>query len=262
MFSVQHFIWLAICAAFITVTTVLLRKHKPPFKNVMTAACIAAVVAELVKTFSGIELVPTADGTASNIFIETGNLPLHLCSIQIIFIFYCRFAKEGKAKEMLYAFMYPTCTIGAFIALALPSIFDEVPVSRIFTSAHPYEYFLYHAFLVILGLHIYYTHKEVLRPKHYFTTIGFLGALAFLSLYLNSIFAAPVYENGTLVSVENTANFFFTYKFVIDLGFTETWHWYIYLGAIFTAACVIIGLFYIPVFVRYFKEKKRKCVNR
>ncbi len=262
MFSLQHFIWLAICIAFVTVTTVLLRKYKPPFKKVMTAACIAAVVAELIKTFSVIELVPTADGTSSFVFIEPLNLPLHLCSIQIIFIFYCRFAKEGKAKEILYAFMYPTCTIGAFIALVLPSIFDEVPVARIFTTAHPYEYFLYHAFLVILGLHIYYTHKEVLRPKHYFTTLGCLGALAFISLYLNSIFASPIYENGVLVGVENTTNFFFTYKFVIDLKFTEIWQWYIYLGAIFTAACVFIALFYIPVFVRYFKEKKRKCVSR
>ena len=261
MFSLQHFIWLAICVVCITVATVFLRKHKVPLNKLMTAACVAAVIAELIKTFSVIQLVPSADGTSSFVFIEPLNLPFHLCSIQIIFIFYCRFAKDGKIKDILYAFMYPTCTIGAFIALVLPSIFDEVPVSRIFTSLHPYEYFLYHSFLVILGLHIYYSYREILRPKHYFTTVGFLGVLAYLSLYLNSIFATPIYENGVLVGVENTTNFFFTYKFVIDLKFTEIWQWYAYLGVIFAAACIFIALFYIPVFVRYFKHKK-ESVNR
>ena len=88
-----------------------------------------------------------------------------------------------------------------------------------------------------------------------------LAMLAYLSLYLNSIFAAPIYENGVLVGVENTTNFFFTYKFVIDLKFTEIWQWYAYLGVIFAAACIFIALFYIPVFVRYFKHKK-ESVNR
>lgn len=258
MYTLPHFIWLAVCIVFITVSTVLLRKYTPPFKKVMSWACMAAVLSELVKTFSVIQLVPSADGAKSYVFLDTTNLPLHLCSIQIIFIFYSRFAKDGKLKEILHAFMYPTCTIGAFIAVLLPSIFSGgVTFSEAFLSGHPYEYFLYHSVLVILGLHIYYTHKDALRPKHYFTTMGALGALAFVSLYLNSMFADPVYENGTLVSVENTNNFFFTYRFVIDLGFTEIWHWYIYLAAIFALACLLVALFYIPVFVRYFKAKKQ-----
>ena len=258
MYTLPHFIWLAVCIVFITVSTVLLRKYTPPFKKVMSWACVAAVLSELVKTFSVIQLVPSADGAKSYVFLDTTNLPLHLCSIQIIFIFYSRFAKDGKLKEILHAFMYPTCTIGAFIAVLLPSIFSGgVTFSEAFLSGHPYEYFLYHSVLVILGLHIYYTHKDVLRPKHYFTTMGALGALAFVSLYLNSMFADQVYENGTLVSVENTNNFFFTYGFVIDSGFTEIWHWYIYLAAIFALACLLVALFYIPVFVRYFKAKKQ-----
>ena len=256
MYTLPHFIWLAICIMFITVSTVLLRKYNPPFKRVMTWACVAAVIAELIKTFSVIQLVPSADGTHSYVFLETSNLPLHLCSIQIIFIFYSRFAKDGKAKEILHAFMYPTCTVGAFIAIMLPSIFsDGASLAEAFFRAHPYEYFLYHSVLIILGLHIYHTNKNTFKPKHYFTTLGFLGALAFISLYLNSMFSSPIYENGSLVALENTANFFFTYRFVIDIKFTEIWHWYIYLAAILTAACLLLALFYIPVFVRYFKNK-------
>ncbi|MBQ3599514.1 MAG: YwaF family protein [Clostridia bacterium] len=258
MYTLPHFVWLAVCAVFITVATVLLRKYNPPFKKVMSWACVAAVIAELVKTFSVMKLVPSADGSHSYVFLETNNLPLHLCSIQIIFIFYSRFAKDGKAKEILHAFMYPTCTIGAFIAILLPSIFTGgTTFAEAFLSGHPYEYFLYHSVLVILGLHIYYAHKDILRPKHYFTSLGALGVLAFVSLYLNSMFANPVYENGKLISVERTTNFFFTYEFVIDFKFTEIWHWYIYLASIFALACLLVALFYIPVFVRYFKAKKQ-----
>lgn len=258
MFSLPHLTWLAVCVPFIIVSTVLLRKYNPPFKKVMSWACIAAVIAELVKTFSVMELVPSADGSHYYMFMETNNLPLHLCSIQIIFIFYCRFAKDSKAKEILYAFMYPTCAIGALIALMLPSIFTGgVTFTKAFLTAQPYEYFLYHSVLVILGFHIYHSKKDVLRPKHYFTSLGCLGALAFISLYLNSMFANPIYENGKLISVERTPNFFFTYRFVIDLKFTEIWQWYLYLAAIFAVACVLLALFYIPVFVRYFKEKKQ-----
>lgn len=51
MYTLPHFIWLAVCIAFITVSTVLLRKYTPPFKKVMSWACVAAVISELVKTF-------------------------------------------------------------------------------------------------------------------------------------------------------------------------------------------------------------------
>lgn len=33
MYTLPHFVWLAVCAVFITVATVLLRKYNPPLKR-------------------------------------------------------------------------------------------------------------------------------------------------------------------------------------------------------------------------------------
>lgn len=262
MFTTAHLIWLCISVVFVIVTTVLLRKRKPPFKKVLTAACIAAVIAEMIKIFSVIKLVPSGDGSNMYMYLEPNNLPLHLCSIQIIFIFFVRFAKDGPVKDAVFGFMYPTCSLGAFLALMMPTIFSSsTTIETAFLRGQPYEYFIYHSFLVIFGLHIYYSKKEVLRPKHYVTSLGLLGALAFCSLYFNSMFSTAVYENGELISVEKVTNFFFTYDFAIDIKFTEVWHWYIYIASIFAVACVALALFYIPVFVRYFKKKKSESVE-
>lgn len=257
MFTVNHFIWLAISVALITAFTVYLNKRKPSVKTVLSFCCVGGVLSELVKVFSVLELVPSADGSRLYPFLEPEHFPFHLCSIQILFLFYARFAKDGRKKDALLAFMYPSCSVGAFLALLMPSIFpDPVDVSNAFTHPLAYQYFLYHAMLIIFGLYVYTSGKVDIRPKHYFSTIGILGVLAFCSLYVNSMFGTAIYKNSKLVAVENTTNFFFTYEPPIDIKFTEPWHWYLYLAIIFTAAVVFIGLFYIPVFIRYGKKKK------
>ena len=262
MYTVSHFLWLVICASLIVGTLIWLNKNKPSLKSVFSIACIGCIISEFIKVFSARALVPSADGTQMRVYIETGYVPLHLCSIQIIFIFFCRFAKESKAKETLLAFMYPTCTLGAFFALMIPTLFDsQTTLVDAFARSHPYEYFLYHAMLVILGLYIPMSKQVDIKAKNYFTSVGILGVLAFLSLYLNSIFATPIYQNGELKSVEYTTNFFFTYETPIGIEFTEIWQWYVYLVVILLLALVLIGIFYIPYFIKAKREKEEGKMN-
>lgn len=260
MFTLNHYIWLAVSVTTIIVFTVYLNKYKPSLKNVLTLCCVGGVLSELVKTFSVLKMVPSADGSSVYPYIEPEHLPFHLCSIQILFIFYARFAKDGGKKDALLAFMYPTCSMGACLALLLPSIFpNPLSVDQAFTHPLAYQYFLYHAMLIILGLYIFTSRQVDIRPKHYLTSIGILGVLAFCSLYVNSMFGTAVYENSTLISVENTTNFFFTYAAPINIKFTEPWHWYLYLGIIFLLALLLFAVFYIPVFVKH-KSKKKESV--
>ena len=70
MFTLNHFIWLAVCLIVITTSVILLRKYKPGLKWVLTVACIVSVVSELVKTFSLMKLIPSADGTMFYPYIE------------------------------------------------------------------------------------------------------------------------------------------------------------------------------------------------
>ncbi len=256
MFTTNHFVWISLSLLIVAVATVFLNKYKPPLKSVLTVCCVVAVLSELVKTFSMMQMVPSADGSRMYMYLEMQHLPLHLCSIQIISIFYCRFAADSSKKDALYAFMYPTCVLGALLALAMPSIFNgTIDVADAFNHPLAYQYFLYHSMLIALGLYIFTSGQVKIRPKHYFTTLGLLGLLAFCSLYFNSMFASAVYKNNGLKSVEYVPNLFFTYKAPISaLKFTEIWHWYLYIAAITLLAVILIAVFYIPVFLKHKKK--------
>ncbi len=249
MFTVNHIIWMIISFLAVAASIILLKKYNPPIKKVLSIACVGAVASELVKTFSVVQMVPSSDGSTMHLYIESQHLPLHLCSIQLILIFIARFGKESRFKDALLAFMYPTCIVGAFFAILLPSIFPTtVDPQKAFVDPHAYQYFLYHAMLIILGAYIVLSRQVNLRPKHYFTTLGGLLGMAFISFYLNSIFASPTYVNGELISVDYGANFFFTFETPIGIELTQLWHWYIYLGVLITLVMLFLTIFYIPVF--------------
>lgn len=257
MFSIQHFIWLAICAVVILISLLLCKKYKPSLNTVLSICCVISAVSEIIKLFTMVQLVPTADGSLFYPYVELQHLPFHLCSIQIIFIFYARFAKEGTVKDRLLGFMYPTTIIGALFALALPSIYTTtITASQSFTHPIAYQLFLYHAMLIVLGSYIYTCKKDTFNPSYYFSTELFLFVISLIAIYVNALCSTPVYENGKLVSVEHVTNFFFTILTPIGLKLTEKWQWGVYILVLLGLAILTIGIAYIPVFVRYFKEKK------
>lgn len=263
MFTIYHFIWLVVCSAIIVPAIVILNRKKPSIKKVLTAACAVCVCSEVVKTFGVIRMVYSSDGSMAFPYLELQHLPLHLCSLQIAFIFYARFAKAGKVKNVLLAFMYPTCVIGATCALLIPSILSTtIKPYQAFTHPMGYQFFLYHAMLIIVGAYIPLSKQVDIRPKNYFSTIGILSLLAFSSLYFNSIFAAPTYENGKLTAVEHTPNFFFTELNPLGIKLTELWQWYIYLICIVCVAMISIGLLYLPILIAKRKDIPNRIDNR
>lgn len=257
MFTSYHLIWLILCAVIIVITSVWLKKQKPDLRQVLTVCCVVAVMSELIKVFSSITLVPSADGSIMIPYLEMQHLPLHLCSMQILFIFYVRFASDSPRRTTILGFMYPTCVAGAFLALFMPSIFaNSISPAQAFTHPLAYQYFLYHSMLIILGLYIFTSGQVKLRPKHALSTFLLLAGMAFVSLYVNSMFAAPVYANKELLSVEYTPNMLFTYQPPLPMPITQLWHWYVYFGVIFLLACILITLFYLPILVKARRERR------
>ena len=247
MFTVNHYIWMAFCAILLAAGFTCLKKYRPSLGQVLNIACIGAIISEVTKTLSVLQVVPSTDGSTMHLYMELGHLPFHLCSIQILFIFYARFAKESKAKETLLAFMYPTCAAGAFLAILLPSIFtSSIDISQAFTHPLAYQYFLYHTMLILLGMYIPMSGEVKIQGKHLLSSLGILSLLAFISLHLNSMFAVPTYVNGELVSVDYSSNFFFTQATPIGIALTEKWHWFAYYGIIVVIAIVMLGAFYAP----------------
>ena len=256
MFSTYHFLWLVICFSLEVGLLIALHKYRPSLRNVLSWACFGCVVSEVVKTLSVLEMVPSADGSTMHLYLEMGHLPLHLCSIQILFIFYSRFGENEKIKETLLAFMYPTCTVGALLATMIPTTLSSDPtVMEAFARPLTYQYFLFHAMLIVLGIYISMSSQVKIKPRHYVSTMGILGVLGFFSLYLNSAFAAPTYVNGEMISVDYSTNFFFTQKAPIEIPLIEKWHWILYLAVIVTIAMVVVGGFYLPYVIKAKKEK-------
>ena len=247
MFSIPHLIWLAISIAGIFfVSRWMLSKHLP-LEKLLNVACILAVISEIIKIFANIQTVPSADGTAMHMFMEWRHLPFHLCSIQIFLIFYVRFAESKRNRRAILAFMYPTCIIGAFFALLLPSIFTNgITPAQAFTHPIGYQFFIYHSMLIILGIYIARSGEVKLTFKHFWSTIALVYAFGFISLYLNSAFAYPIYAGTTLLSVENTPNFFFTFRTPINLALTAQWQWFVYIGILAVLAFVLVGAFFLP----------------
>ena len=70
-------------------------------------------------------------------------------------------------RENILAFMYPTCIIGAFMALMMPSIFTtSIPVEKAFISPISYQFFIYHSMLIALGIIIVKSKEIDWNIKH------------------------------------------------------------------------------------------------
>ena len=252
MFSIQHIIWIVLSLAVIAGLEIALVKKRPPLKSVLTSAFVICVLSELIKVLSCIELVPSADGSILYPYLELQHLPFHLCSIQILMILYCRFAKgdilKSPGKQDILRFMYPTCVIGAAFAIILPSIFNTtITVDQAFIHPIAYQTFIYHAMLIAFGIYVPMSGEVSFSWKTYRKTMLFLGLISFMALYLNSLFASAVYENGKLVSVEYITNFFFVYKTPIGVALNTKLAWMIYLLILVALAFVLIWLLYLPL---------------
>ena len=125
MFTWRHLLWLVICAAMVSSAVYLFKKKRPDLDRVLTIALIVAVLSEMAKVAGVIELVPSYHKDLLLPYIPMNQLPLHLCSIQIVLIASAKFMKNGKQRENLLALMAPTCALGGIVALLMPSIFTN-----------------------------------------------------------------------------------------------------------------------------------------
>lgn len=257
MFSGYHFAWLGICVVTIFLLVYFYDRKRPSLKKVLTSALAVSILSEVVKVLSVIEMVPSANGNLILPYLPLNHLPLHFCSIQIILITYVRFTKNDNKREAVLAFMYPTCTLGAAAALLMPSIFSgSVPVEKAFISPMAYQFFVFHAMLLALGLIIARSGTILWQRKHYKQTLLMVYMMGLATIYLNSIFAVPTYVDGKLQHVDFWTNFFFTYQNPLNIRITELWQWVLYLVIIVALTAILLYLSYWP-YIRKNQEKQQ-----
>lgn len=257
MFSVYHFIWLVISIVVIVVTLKELLKRKTPLRKLLVFAFYVGILVELIKIFSLVRMIPSGDGLTMYPYIETQHVPINLCSLQKFFIIYVLITKNKEGRNNMLTFMYPSGLIGALIALFVPAGASiEWSFKGILLNPQAYQFFLYHALLVIIGAYIPLSKEVHIMKKHIVTSASILGVLGLISMYLNSAFANVDYVKGVVDRVQYTPNYLFTYKPPINIRFTQLWHWYLYLFIIAFIAILIISLLYLP----FIKNQKNKGI--
>ena len=248
MFSWQHFVWLGICFVGIVSSILFYNKKKPNFDKVIYICMLLSFLSEIVKVFSTIEMVPSQDGSIIYPYIPTNHLPLHLCSIQILFIVFVNYTNNQKLKENVLAFMYPSCLLGALSALLMPSIFSgTITVDQAFSSPLAYQFFIYHSMLIVLAIIIAKSDIVKWEWKHYFNCIKITLVLGFISLYLNSALASPTYLNGELQHVDFWPNFIFTYKNPLNIPITTIQGWYLYILIMISLMALLCFICFLPL---------------
>ena len=257
MFSWQHIVWILISAVMVAAILFFYEKKKPPLQKVFTSAVILSVAAELCKIATTITLVSTAESGALAPYLELGRLPLHLCYIQLFLIAYVRFTKRKDRREYVLAFIYPTGIAGGIGAILVPNVFQQISPAEAFSSPLPYWFFPFHAMLIALGVIIVRSGEIAWKRKHFAITLLLLSGMAFATLYLNSLFSSPTYRDGKLISVDYTANFFYTYQNPLGIPFTAIWQWYLYLLGFAAFGTGLLFLFFYPL-----AFKKRRGVKK
>ena len=255
MFTWRHFVWLAISAIMIIAAVSTFKKKNMSLQSFLSYCVAVCIGSEFIKVFSTVKMVSSLNGTIMHPYIPMNHLPLHLCSLQILLIFYVRFTSNTKMRESVLAFMYPTCICGALAALLMPSIFTTtIPVEKAFVHPQAYQFFVYHSMLVSLGICIPLSNEIKWTKKHLFSTWIIMITLGFVNIYINSMFASPTYVDGVLQHVDFWPNFMFVIDNPLGIPMTEIWHWYIYLVILIGLMFGLSTVFILPMLKKNKKE--------
>ncbi len=241
MFTTAHFIWLAICIAFIAVLTILSVRLKFSFR---TAACIMAIVSalsELSKIFSHMESVNGND-PMEGMVIEPTALPLHLCSLLIFVFFYLPFAKNEKIKKFLVSLFVPVGLIGALLAILMATSGVK------FDAPEPYQCFIYHATMIWFALYAVITKQVDLGWRAWLRNVGTLLALAI----------SMIWVNGALKQYDT--NFFYVVRPPVEglpvLNLNNGW--YAYFAIVVGIGFLGVTLVHLPALIGEWTHRRKK----
>lgn len=238
LFGTVHLIALGLSIPFIVLTIIFAKKMT--LKGVLRVLLIGGIISETIKVFFYIiHNIDKFDGWG---YLPKGDLPFHLCSIQIILIIVLYLSKNDKLKKLLMSFMLPTCLIGGIAALLIATY-----SSRNFPII-TFQYFGFHTMIICFAIYLIRTDEVKFNAKDYVNSLIMLFACFFIAIYLNSWI-----RDG-----ENNVNFMYVSGPPQDnLPYLNLNHgWLAYILRYFALAIVCDTLVYIKPIIDFFKEKK------
>ena len=255
MFSSGHLLWIGISCALIVGGLIAVRIRKPTLRQVLKACLITGVASEVVKVFSVMNILPmvtpsVAGGEITYVpagqyspYIEMAHLPLELCSLMLVFLAAALMLKDGIRRERLLTVMYITGLIGGVMGIVLAYITaDYHTPAEYFSSPRVWQYFLYHAMVVFLGIYLGFVRENDISLRSLKTTMLGILILDIPTFYVNSIFSQPVYVNEKPTGLVYRTNFFSSYVNPLGLVLSEKWQWIAYLVIRMALATALIAL--------------------
>ena len=176
LFGTKHIILIIISLILIVLGGIFVRKLK--FSTVCKSLFYVGICSETIKIFYYIIRNEETHGG----YLPKTDLPIHLCSIQILFIALVCFLSNEKIKRFILSFMMPSCLLGGIAAILIAT--DS---SRNGMWILTLQYFGYHIAIVVFALYLL-TSKEIqFTIKDYFSCLKFLVLIMFFAIYINSI---------------------------------------------------------------------------
>ena len=240
IFGTKHLIIVAISVILIVALSILSRKVK--FDRICKILLYVGIVSEITKIFY---YIVQNEDTHGGVLPKT-DLPLHLCSIQIIFILIINVSNNEKLKRFILSFMYPSCLIGGIAAILIAT--NSALNGMWIISA---QYFLYHIAIVVFSIRLIIGEEFKLHISDYYNCLKFLLVIMFFAFYVNSI----VYDGVSNINFMYVAS-----PPQSGLPFlTEEYGWLVYIVhyAFLVISCVT--LCYIKPIIRAIRERTQKC---
>lgn len=254
MFGTKHLILLSLCVLFIV--GVYIFTHKFSLKQWLRLLLVVGIVSEVVKILYYVMVNEATYGG----YLPKSDLPFHLCSIQILFVVMLNIIKNEKFKRILLSFMLPSCLVGGFAALLIPSN-SSLTGLWVITA----QYFVYHSMIMSFSIYLFGCKEIQWKVKDYVTSLCFLGVMGFVAIYINSMFY-DVYNYVVLPDGTKTVEMVYrtNFMYVVDppqdgLPFLNKDHgWGVYMIHYAFTALVAITLCYIVPIFRAIKSKLKK----
>lgn len=225
MFTTEHFIWIALCLAFVIFMTRFCLKKQISLKLAAQIMVVICLFSEISKIMSGMMESPNG-----GMFLDPQSLPFHLCSLILFGIIYITFGKDGLLKQTIIDFVAALGTLGSIAAILIPTNGTD------FTSIDAYQCFVYHAGLLWFSLYLIFSGKARMDMA----ALGRnLTILFFLTLLM-------IYVNGALSSYDT--NFMYVVRPPMEnlpyLNLEKGW--YVYFLHLLALGLTLLCLFYAP----------------
>ena len=240
MFTLEHFIWIGICIAFIAVLSYTSIKYKFSFKKAALIMACIALVSEISKIMSDMTFVNGVDASEGMV-IKAGSLPFQLCSILIFAYFYLPFAKNEKFKKYILGLVVPVGLIGATLAIIMATSGTD------FKDVDSYQCFIYHAGMIWFSIYLIASKEVDLGVKVWLRNMLSLLGMAFAMIWVNGILQAyntnfwfvvrPPRDNLPLLNLDNG--------------------WYVYFLTVLSLGFIVVTLVHLPFILKERKNIKR-----